>query len=380
MADNQISVSVGADIGPLQTALQAAGAACETAATAISGTAGEIADGVKRAFGSLASAAEPASQALKSLNQVAAETGFQVVQQHEQTMSAMSALDQDYETRKRQLEIQALADQVAHDEAVIQQLQARLDRELAAHQAHVNNLRGLHQSAANDIGKIWDQAASQIEKSLMTSFNRMIVSGKNFQTTMRSIAQQVETALLTAVEKTVLSWLTGESTMTAGTVAGTTARRAAEESAGSAGLASMALKAIKFIFNDAAQTFAGIFAFLSPEMGPAAAGSAATGSATVMAAASSVLSAAGGAWSLPSDMLVLAHREESILPAHIAGPMRDFFTGRVEGGGGGDVHFHVHAMDSRDVASFFKRNGGALARALKGEQRNFNTTLASSFR
>jgi len=249
----------------------------------------------------------------------------------------------------------------------------------AEHQRYAESVRTIHRSAAGDISRIWDQAASQIDRALLSGFNRMIVSGGNFQAQMRKIAAQVETALLTAIEKTVLKWILGEDTKTAATVAGTTARSAAERSSEGVGLASMALKAIKAIANDAWQTFAGIFAFLSPEMGPAAAGPAAAGSATVMAVAGNIASAAGGAWSLPGDMLVFAHREESILPAHIAGPMRDFFTGASAGGAdktaGGDVNFHVYAMDSRDVMSFFKRNGGTIAKALKGEQRNFNAAL-----
>jgi hypothetical protein len=254
----------------------------------------------------------------------------------------------------------------------------------AEHQRYAESVRTIHRSAAGDISRIWDQAASQIDRALLSGFNRMIVSGGNLQAQMRKIAAQVETALLTAIEKTVLKWILGEDTKTAATVAGTAARSAAERSSEGVGLASMALKAIKAIANDAWQTFAGIFAFLSPEMGPAAAGPAAAGSATVMAVAGNIASAAGGAWSLPSDMLVFAHREESILPAHIAGPMRDFFTGASAGSAdktaGGDVNFHVYAMDSRDVMSFFKRNGGTIAKVLKGEQRNFTAALGSAFR
>src|SRR5258708_9619593 len=253
----------------------------------------------------------------------------------------------------------------------------------AEHQRYAESVRTIHRSAAGDISRIWDQAANQIDRALLSGFNRMIVSGGNFQAHMRKIAAQVETALLTAIEKTVLKWILGEDTKTAATVAGTAARSAAERSAESVGLASMALKAIKAIANDAWQTFAGIFAFLSPEMGPAAAGPAAAGSATVMAGARNIASAPGRARDLPGDLLVFAHREESILPAHIAGPMRDFFTGASAGNGAsaaaGDVNFHVYAMDSRDVMNFFKRNGATLAKALKGEQRNFNPALGAAF-
>jgi hypothetical protein len=403
MADNQISVTISADVAQLQAALQQASSAFTEAAGSISSIASEIAANAKQAFDGLAATARQTSQAMLQASQQTAQQEIQsaqqasqqqlqaalqlsqqLIQQAQQTASQRLQIEQDFETRKRELQIQALAQEVARDQIRIQELTARLDRQLAEHQKYADDVRGVHRAAANDIARIWDQAATQIDHALMTSFNHMIVSGGNFQAQMRKIAGQVETALLTAVEKTVLSWITGENAKTAATVAGTTARTAAEQSAGSVGLASMALKAIKAIANDAWQTFAGIFAFLAPDMGPAAAGPAAAGSAVVMAAAGNIMSAAGGAWSLPSDMLVFAHREESILPAHIAGPMRDFFAGVGDGNGGntaaGDVHVHIQAMDSRDVMNFFKRNGSALAKVLKGEQRNFNPALASAFR
>src|SRR5579883_730503 len=279
MADNQISVTVSADVAPLQSALQQASSAFQSAAGVIASTASEIANNAKQAFDGMAAAARQTSQALLQASQ---------------------------------------------------QLGQSLDRQLAEHRNYAENVRNLHRAAAGDVAKIWDQAGSQIEHTLMASFNRMIVSGGNFRQQMQRIAAQVQTALLTAIEKTVLSWITGENAKTAATVAGTAARSAAEEAAGSAGLASMALKALKAIVHDASQTFAGIFAFLAPEMGPAAAGPAAAGEAMVMAAAGEIVSAAGGAWSLPGDMLVFAHQGESILPAHIADPMRDFFTSAAE--------------------------------------------------
>lgn len=56
---------------------------------------------------------------------------------------------------------------------------------------------------------------------------------------------------------------------------GVEARNAAEATGSESGLLEMAVKAIEFIIDDAAKTFSGVFAFLLPEMGPAAAGPAA---------------------------------------------------------------------------------------------------------
>jgi hypothetical protein len=52
------------------------------------------------------------------------------------------------------------------------------------------------------------------------------------------------------------------------------------------------------------------------------------------AAWAGAVAAEGGMWNVPSDEFpILAHAGESILPADIAGSMRDFFTGGAQGGG-----------------------------------------------
>jgi hypothetical protein len=89
-----------------------------------------------------------------------------------------------------------------------------------------------------------------------------------------------------------------------------------------------------------------------------------------------------GAWNIPSEMLAVLHPGEAVVPADFATGLRQSgrLGGNADAAGGGDVHFHVTAMDSRDVSSFFKRNGAALAKALSGERRNFNPRLAAAMR
>lgn len=66
------------------------------------------------------------------------------------------------------------------------------------------------------------------------------------------------------------------------------------------------------------------------------------------------------------------HAEEMVLPANLANKVRNMSDGPVAGGAsGGNVTFNVNAFDSKDVASFFKKNGSAIANALKGPQRDF---------
>jgi hypothetical protein len=90
-----------------------------------------------------------------------------------------------------------------------------------------------------------------------------------------------------------------------------------------------------------------------------------------MATVGSLKSSAGGEWQVPSDRLNLVHKDETILPAHVAGPLRDMVSGGGSMGGGGHS-ITIHAMDSRDVERALQ-TGGALHKALTNMNRNFST-------
>ena len=124
----------------------------------------------------------------------------------------------------------------------------------------------------------------------------------------------------------IVSTQTAETAKTTATIVGEEERVAATQAGASSGLLAKAAAMIKSIISSAAETFAGVFGFLSPVMGPAAAGPAAASQATVAAVAGSVPSFAIGAWELPSDTMAMVHRKEMIIPATPAEQIRDFFT------------------------------------------------------
>jgi len=124
---------------------------------------------------------------------------------------------------------------------------------------------------------------------------------------------------------------------------------------------------------DSAQAFSGIFAFLAPIMGPAAAGPAAAGEAAVMAAAGGIASAAGG-WVVPSNQLAMVHQNEMILPANISQGLQNMISGSGGTGlGASPVVINVSAVDSQDVKRFFQSNGSLLVTALNKAMRNGST-------
>ena len=76
-----------------------------------------------------------------------------------------------------------------------------------------------------------------------------------------------------------------------------------------------------------------------------------------------IKSSEGGEWQVPADRLNLVHKDETILPAHIAGPLRNLVEGGGSVGGGGPVTINTSGGD------FIHKND--LAKLLKQMNRDF---------
>jgi len=84
--------------------------------------------------------------------------------------------------------------------------------------------------------------------------------------------------------------------------------------------------------------------FIGPVLAPIAAAASFTG----------VMAFAEGGWDrVPSDQVAMIHKNEMVLPANIANPLRESLASG--GGFGGGNHLHIHAIDAAGVASFVKR-------------------------
>ncbi|MDE2229900.1 MAG: hypothetical protein KGL11_12790 [Alphaproteobacteria bacterium] len=223
----------------------------------------------------------------------------------------------------------------------------------------------------------WIAIFRPINAAFDRSIAGMILGTTTWRKAVARIGQSILAEEVGNALKLAENWVVTELVKTTATEEGAAARTAADQGAGATSLASLVLNAIKAITNDAAQTFAGVFAFLAPEMGPAAAAPAAAAQGEVMMAIAG-LSAAGGIWDVPGTVLSVLHPEESVIPAAVANPMRDFFSGGAVAGAGGDIHIHgplVSAIDTRTGALFLKANMRAIAKGLASELRNFNSSL-----
>jgi hypothetical protein len=107
-----------------------------------------------------------------------------------------------------------------------------------------------------------------------------------------------------------------------------------------------------------------------PIIGPALAEEAFASVTGLIMGAESIASSAGGEWNVPEDRLNLVHKNETILPANIATPLRNMVEG---GGGSGSAPvIHLHAMDTVSIKSFLDRNGSSLVDSLSRQARQFN--------
>jgi hypothetical protein len=286
-------------------------------------------------------------------------SGTEEVAELQGLLDAKWALDQDYFAKK-----------IAAAENDLTARQKFTDEERLAYEKFLTDKQKLDIQAAQASQRTWQTLLQPIQRAFDTAITGIILGTTTLQRAVANIAQSIIAEFVNLGVKMVTNWIASELAMTTATEAGAAARTAAEGEGMAAGLAMKALNALKSIVTDSAQAFAGIFAFLAPIMGPAAAGPAAAGEATVMAAAGSIASAAGG-WIVPSDQLAMVHQNEMILPAHLSQGLQSMIS--TNGGAGisaSPVVVNVSAIDSQDVRRFFQSNGALLVAALNKAMRN----------
>ena len=253
--------------------------------------------------------------------------------------------------------------------------QANSTKKIEIETEEKKEIAALEQQSAQASAKAAEQTESQYESmiggilSSFTSAMKGMISGhETFRQAMMKSLESLADKAIDMIEKVVVKWIAGEMTKTAATTTGEAARTAAQSAGSAAGGIADAAGILKSIFASAGQAFAGVFGFMAPVMGPAAAGPAAAAEATVISVGSGLASADIGMWSVPSDMTTLVHHNELIMPAAEAGAFRDMLSG---GGAGGanvnvtpQVNFHVRAQDSNDVKGFYRNNQREIAKGI----------------
>src|SRR5438477_2216144 len=330
MADIETSVVISAQIDGLRSGMEAASNSVQAATDAMRAQLAELGD--------------IAQQAQSQLNAATSQIGTGVGALQTKAADLAGSLGA------------GIAPSSASDEK-------RWEEQLVAYQRFQTDKEQLDYRAVQTSQRTWQSLMQPIQRAFDTSITGMILGTTTLQKAVANIAQSIIAEFVNLGVKMVTNWIASELAMTTATEAGAAARTAADGEGMAAGLAIKAANAIKSIATDSAQAFSGIFAFLAPLMGPAAAGE-----ATVMAAASGIASAAGG-WMVPSDQLAMVHQNEMILPANISQGLQNMISAN-GGAGAGAVVVNVSTIDSQDVKRFFQSNGSLLVNAVNKAMRN----------
>lgn len=209
----------------------------------------------------------------------------------------------------------------------------------------------------------WAQAAKSIASDLFMKLIEMVE-----QWAVEHAATMIADSVLqkTQAASDVATQAAAEAAKTQATVTGAAARATAETTGSSAGLLAQIGNTLAVISADAAKTFAGVFAFLSPVMGPAAAGPATASAATVQAsaAAAAVPGLAIGTNLVLSEGLAYLHSGESVQPASVAG------GGYSGGGGGGQIVIapQLSAFNTTGLQAMINQMMPQFARSLRSYQ------------
>jgi hypothetical protein len=250
-------------------------------------------------------------------------------------------------------------------------------QKIAIANREANELTAIAKKEADAQVKANEDAQKQMQgiaDSVLGAWNsqlRGLLSGtENWHQATLKIAQDLTIKFIEWAEKMVVQWVVAEASKTAATTAGAAARTAAGAGEASAGILQDVAAAIKSIITSAAATFAGVFGFLAPILGPAAAAPAVAAQASVMGAVGMVASADIGMWQVPSDMLTLVHHNELVMPADQASAFRDMLGGAGSGGAAGGVHIHpttnlhVSALDSGSVSQWMRSNSHEMLKSI----------------
>jgi GH24 family phage-related lysozyme (muramidase) len=189
--------------------------------------------------------------------------------------------------------------------------------------------------------KEYESTFRSIYQSISSSMTGVLMGQQKLSQGIRSVLSSMLQMVLSKLVEKAAAWsatMALELTTTQATEAGKTAAVAGGEASrtglmaagGVAQLATRGMTMLKSILASAAETFAGVFAFLSPVMGPAAAGPAAAAQGTVAAQAAAVAAFDIGAWEIPGDQLAMVHRRELVMPAAEADAFRKFLSGGLE--------------------------------------------------
>ena len=298
----------------------------------------------------------------------AEEARFHEIAESEKLTLSRRALDEENALelaalrRQETLGGQSLAARQRLDDMIIEATRRR-DDELAS----------LARTALAEQERDYQSLTNSIERAFNSQLRGLVSGTESWHVAFKSALSDLAVRFVEWTETTVARTLIAEAMKTTATTAGVASRTAAENAGAMASTSVQGPAIIGSILSSAAETFAGVFGFLAPLMGPLAAGPAAAAQATVAGMAGSVASADIGMWQVPRDMLSVVHHGELVMPPAEAGAFRDLLSGAANGRSGvgaGSVsihpttNFHVAAIDGASVSQWMRQNASGMMKAM----------------
>jgi hypothetical protein len=318
---------------------------------------GDLLAGIARVHQALSDLAGP----IKVLRQSFAEQKVLLAAEANQfqiTQNQKFALLEAETEKEYQAELALLQQKAGIGALSVAQRQAVLNKIDELEAKHRTDMLRLDEQAIAQQQRTWTSALGSIETAFNSQLRGLLAGTTTWSQAFKKILGDLIIQFIEMCETMVVKWTAAQLAQTTAATTGAAARAAAEQGAASAGVLANAANAIKAIMTDAGQAFAGVFAFLAPTMGPAAAGPAAAAQASVSAAAIFDV----GTDYVVRGGLALIHPGETIIPpARGSGP----FSGA---GIGAQVHapvsINVAALDAQSVKRFFNDNSHHMLRAI----------------
>lgn len=216
------------------------------------------------------------------------------------------------------------------------------------------------------VGQAFQKMAQTMVLNFITAIIRIIAENA----LLMAAQSQGWTVFAASLKKDLGDWVMTETAKTGATTTGVAARTAAQTAGATEGKIAETANASESILKSAGTAAAAVYADVAeiPVVGwilaPIAAAAAFAG---VMA----FDSFDKGTDYVPHDMLAQIHKGEMIVPERHAAQIRsgisgaDSFSGGGLGGGDSHMHFHVSAMDSKDVSKFFNKHGKEMANTMR---------------
>lgn len=269
-------------------------------------------------------------------------------------------------------------------------LQKQLDTMANLQQTHEDKMAEIQRKSVEENKKRWEGMMAPITQTISGSINGMIQGTTTMQKSIQNLEKNMLASFVdTMVQKLAKTVATNIAEITS-TQTKNTIIMASDSSTTGVAVAAKSKEATAIVSANASEGASGAAASVAaiPVVGPAmAAISFASTMALIMGAMSGIKSSAGGEWQVSSDRLNFVHKDETILPASIASPMRKAFeegafsdkaktdnqTINNQSSQSGALTIHINAIDSQGVKQFFDKHGSTIVDTLRGQKRNFNT-------